>query len=332
VRYVLEGSVRKAGNRVRITAQFVDAVTSHHIWADRYDRELADIFAVQDEITERVVAAIEPHLYATEGSKAKRKPPESLDAWECVVRGLSLMNTRVRTDATAARELLQQAIALDPNYAQAYGLLSYITTLGVHLGWDPLKPTLTFASTAAHKAVLLDDEEPWAHLALGYTLIWSKQAGAAVAELEKALALNPNFAIAHYALALAFCYLGRGKDALILGDKAALLSPRDLLARGNAGVTNNVRCFACFVSGRYRDGIEFGQRAIADNPSSSAGFRPLVANWALAGEIEEARATLQKLKLLQPDISIQWINETVPFANPDALQRYVEGFRLAGLE
>ena len=136
VRYVLEGSLRKAGTYVRITTQLVDAETGYHIWADRYDRELVNIFAVQDEITERVVTAIEPQLYVTEGHRAKRKPPESLDAWECVIRALSLMNTRVKTDIAIASELLNKAIDLDQNYAQAHSLLSYIMTLGVHLGRD----------------------------------------------------------------------------------------------------------------------------------------------------------------------------------------------------
>jgi TolB-like protein/tetratricopeptide (TPR) repeat protein len=332
VRYVLEGSLRKAGTYVRITTQLVDAETGYHIWADRYDRELVNIFAAQDEITERVVTAIEPQLYVTEGHRAKRKPPESLDAWECVIRALSLMNTRVKTDIAIASELLNKAIDLDQNYAQAHSLLSYIMTLGVHLGRDAPEPTLRTATDTARKAALLDDDEPWAHVALGYALVWSKQPGAAVAELQKALALNPNFAIAHYVLALALGYLGRGEEALAHGNEAALLSPRDLLTRGNAGVTNNVRCFACFVAGRYLEGIEFGRQAVSDSPNSPAGVRPLLANYALAGKIEDAKETLQTLKRVQPDISIQWINETLPFASPETLQRYIEAFKLAGLE
>src|SRR5215813_3020611 len=129
VRYALEGSVRKEANRVRVTAQLIDAVTGHHVWAERYDRELAGIFALQDEITERVVAAVEPQLYAAEGMRAKRKQPESLDAWECVVRALSCVNSRSQNDYAMARELLERAIELDPAYAQAHALFAYVMGL-----------------------------------------------------------------------------------------------------------------------------------------------------------------------------------------------------------
>lgn len=332
VRYVLEGSVRKAGTRARITAQLIDAISGHHVWAERYDQELGDIFAVQDQITEQVVAAIEPRLYAAEGVRAKRKPPESLDAWECVVRALSLMNSRAKPDIAAARILLQKATALDPGYAQAYSLLSFVTTLGVHFHWDPRESTLRIASEIAHKALQLDADEPWAHVALGYVLAWSRRAEDAIAAYDRALTLNPNFAIAHWLLALALCYLGRAEEALEHSDKAARLSPRDLLARGNAGVTNNVRAAACFVGGRYRDGIVFARMAIIESPNLIPAYRALIVNCALAGEIGEAMAALQSLKTLVPDISLELIKEMTPFVRSEERQRWLEGFRMAGLK
>ena len=178
----------------------------------------------------------------------------------------------------------------------------------------------------------MDAEEPWAHVALGYVLAWSGRAGDAVGEYEKALTLNPNFAIAHWLLALAFCYLGRSEEALAHGDKAARLSPRDLLARGNAGVSNNVRAAACFIAGRYRDGIDFARKAILESPNLTPAYRTLVVNCALAGEIEDARAALQTLKGLLPHISLKSIKEVMPYVRTEDQQRYVEGFRLAGLE
>lgn len=331
VRYMLEGSVRKAGNRARITAQLLDAVSGRHVWAERYDRDLADIFLVQDEITEQVVAAIEPQLYAAEGVRAKRKSPENFDAWECVVRALALMNSRARPDVEAAHDLLRKAVALDPGYAQPHSLLSFVTTLGVHMGWEPRESTLALATEAARRALFLDPEDAWAHVATGYALAWSGRADDAIVEYEKALALNPTLAIAHWLLALALCYLGRGEEALAHGDQAERLSPRDLLARGNAGVSNNVRAIACFIAGRYRDGIGFARKAIIESPNLTPAYRALVVNCALAGEIDEAKTALRALKGLVPNTTLKWMKEEIPYVRDDDRQRYVEGFRLAGL-
>jgi tetratricopeptide (TPR) repeat protein len=200
------------------------------------------------------------------------------------------------------------------------------------MGWEPREATLRVASAAAQKALHLDADDPWAHVALGCVLAWSQRAGDAIEEYRKALTLNPNFAIAHWLLALALCYLGRSEEALVHGDQAERLSPRDLLARGNTGVSNNVRAMACFVAGRYRDGIGFSRKAISESPNLTPAYRALVVNCALAGEIEDAKTALQALKGLVPDITLKWVNEEIPYVRDDERQRYAEAFRLAGLE
>jgi adenylate cyclase len=332
VRFFLEGSIRRAGNRVRIAAQLIDAISGHHVWAERYDRDIVDIFVVQDEITERVVSAIEPRLYALEGLRAKRKPPDSLDAWECVVRALSLMNTRAKSEVSAARKLLQKSIVLDPSYALAYALLSFVTTLGVHMGWDRRESILAFARDNAHKALQLDPDDPWAHLALGYVLVWSKQVSDGLIEYEKALATNPNFAIAYYLIALANAFLGRSNEALVHADNAARLSPRDLLARGHAGVYNAVRATAYFVAGQYRDSMEFARKALAESPNLVPAHRMLVVSSALVGDIEEAKSALRFLKRLVPEMSLKRIEQMTPMVRDQDRSRYLEGLRLAGLK
>lgn len=332
VRYVLEGSVRKSGSRVRITAQLIDAISGHHVWAERYDRDIADIFALQDEITEKVVAAIEPQLYAAEGIRAKRKPPGSLDAWECVVRALYLLNSRARADVAAARRLLEEAIELDPGYAQAHSLLAFLICISVYHGLLPITDVPTLASDAAHKALLLDVNEPWAHIALGYVLILSKRPADTIVECEKALALNPNFAMGHLLMASASNALGRSAAALEHLDIAERLGPRDLLSQGNVGLFNSLRAGAYFVAGRYREGIDIARKALVESPNLVPAHRYLVLNCALAGDIEGARAALQTLKSLVPDISTRWITETIPYVHDEDLRRIVEAFRLAGLE
>jgi adenylate cyclase len=328
VRYALEGSVRKAANRVRVTAQLIDAVTGHHVWAERYDRELAAIFALQDEITERVVAAVEPQLYAAEGIRAKRKPPESLDAWECVVRALSCVNSRSQNDYAMARELLGRAIELDPAYAQAYALFAYVMGLEVLYGWKPREIALARALEAAQKAVVLDSDDAWAHFALGFVYGMTRRAEEAVVEHEKALALNPNFALAYTYQGSALAYLGRGEEALLKIDASERLSPRGLFQ----GVNNVCRAAAHFSAEQHRDAVSCARKSILDSPGIVTGYRMLVVNCALIGEIDEARAALKIVKRLQPDISLRWIAESVLFTRDRDRQNYIEGFRLAGLE
>ena len=327
VRYVLEGSVRKSGDRLRITAQLIDAMTGNHIWAQRYDREVADVFALQDEITSNVVATIEPQLYAAEDFRAKHKRPESLNAWDCVARALSLIMKMTKHDNAAAQELLKKAIAIDPSYAQAYSLLAFSLSLDNSWGWQPSESVLAPAWDVAQKAVRLDVDDPWAHLALGHLHRQRRELRDAVAEFQNALALNPNFAFAHTHLGLALCFLGRSEEALVELDTAERLSPRDF----QAGLNDIARAVACFIDGRYRDGIAFARKAIRRNPDTVGAHHLVVVNSALAGEVAEARAALQTLRRFEPDLSLETLDMAV-YARDEDRRRYFEAFRLAGLE
>ena len=196
VRYVLEGSVRKSGNRIRVTAQLVEAATGNHVWAERYDRDLADIFAVQDEITERVVAAIEPELYAAEQVRSQSKPPDSLDAWECVIRALSCIGQGTRDENTEAEALCRRAIAIAPGYGRAHSLLAWALLRRTTWSGD-LRTVMPEISAETRTALALDDRDPWAHFAQGNLLYRLRRFGDAARALRRALELNPNFALAH---------------------------------------------------------------------------------------------------------------------------------------
>jgi len=328
VRYVLQGSVRKASGRVRVTVQLVDAVTAHHIWAERYDREFADIFALQDEITERIVAAIEPQLYGAEFSRTKRKPPESLDAWECVMRGLSYVNNRSIHDYATAKHLLKRATEIDPTYAQAHALTAYLTALEVLYGWAPEERALPLAWDAAQKALLLDPDDPWVHLALGYVHQQCRRSQDAVQEYENALFLNPNFALAHTYMAAALSFLGRIDDAFVHIATSERLSPRGLFH----GVNNLMRAVAHFFAGEHREAVVFARKSVLDSPGIVTAYRHLVVNCALVGELDEARAALNILKRLQPEISVAWIEKWLPYRSANDRRKFIEAFRLAGLE
>jgi TolB-like protein/Tfp pilus assembly protein PilF len=327
VSYVLEGSVRKLGERVRITAQLNDVTTGGHIWAERYDRNLADVFAVQDEITEAIVAAVEPQIYAAENFRARRKPPESLDAWELVMRALSHFWRVTQQDNIAAQELLEKAIAIDPNYGQALGLLATSHIFGVHMGWSD-KTMAPVAERAALAAIRADSEDPWAHHALGCTYLFGRRFDDALAEFEAALRLNPNFSLAQCYYCVTLAYSGRWQEAEEAVHRALRFSPRDPLSALYYGAAS----YAQFVGHNYDEAMRLARTSIRLRGDFTGAHRVLVAAAGMAGQAEVAAAAMKELRRAQPDVSLAWIVDRMPLKLAADREHYLEGFRRAGLE
>jgi TolB-like protein/cytochrome c-type biogenesis protein CcmH/NrfG len=327
VRYVVEGSVRKDGDRVRITAQLNDTATGSHLWAERYDRQLADVFAVQDEITERIVAAIEPQLYAAESFRAARKPPGSVDAWDLLMRALSHYWRVTRQDHVVAQALLEKAIALDPNYGKALGLLGTSYMFTAHMGWMEMAAAMPVAERAARAAIRADDEDAWAHNALGHVDLFARRFEDSLAEFETALRLNPNFALAqgYYGLALSYC--GRWQDADEAARRAIRFSPRDPYAPVYFGIA----AYARFLGGDDEEAIRLAQEALRQRSDFVGAHRVLTAAAGMAGHGEMASAALKELRRAQPNVSLAWIAEFMPIKLTPDRERYLEGFRRAGL-
>jgi len=327
VRYVVEGSVRKGGDRVRITAQLNDVATGSHLWAERYDRELADIFAVQDEITENIVATIEPKLYAAESFRAQRKPPDSLDAWDLVMRALSHYWRVTRQDHVVAQALLEKAIAIDLNYGQALGLLATSYMFTAHMGWMDMTAAMPLAERAALAAIRSDSEDPWAHNALGHVYLFARRFEDSLAEFEEALRLNPNFALAQGYYGLSLSYSGRWQDADRAARRALRLSPRDPYS----AVYNGIGAYAQFLGGHYEEAMRLAREALRQRSDFVGAHRVLAAAAGMAGQSEIASAALQELRRAQPNISLAWIADHMPIKQKADRERYLKGFQRAGL-
>jgi TolB-like protein len=327
VGYVVEGSVRKEGDRVRITAQLNDVATGSHIWAERYDRDLADVFAVQDEITQAIIAAIEPQLYAAENFRAQRKAPDSLDAWDLVVRALSHYWRVTRQDNMVAQALLEKAIKLDPDYGQALGLLATCHMFSAHMGWEEMVHAVPVAERAALAAIRADSEDPWAHSALGSVYLFNRRFDDSLAEFELALRLNPNFANArgYYGVTLTYC--GRWQDGDREARHALRLSPRDPFAAIYCGVA----AYAQFIGGNYDEAIRLSREGLRHRSDFVGAHRVLTAAAGLAGLDDIAREALAALRRAQPTISLSWLATRMPIHNDADRDRYLEGFRRAGL-
>ncbi len=325
VRYVLEGSVRKGGNRVRITAQLIDATTGNHLWADRYDGDLADVFALQDEITRKVVAAIEPRLLEAEVARSQSRSPEDLGAWEMVVRANSLFWRMTQSEGEDAIAMLNQAVERYPDYAPAHSMLAFMLLVSSHVNLSG--PQLTRATELAARAAELDDNDPWAHLALGYVAFMSRRTTEAVGELQRALELNPNFAAAYGYLGWALAYDGQSEQAIIHIDEAIHMSPHD---PQNAIFITGV-AIAHYMAGRYAEAVASCRRAFQQRSGLARGTRIYVASLAQVGQLDDARAALAKVKESHPDLSIAWIEQNVPYT-PAPMAKFIEGMRKAGLQ
>jgi TolB-like protein/Flp pilus assembly protein TadD len=329
VRYVLEGSVRKASDHVRITGQLVDTTTGAHVWADRFDGDLTDVFALQDEITNKVVAVIEPKLLAAEGTRSQSRSPEDLGAWGMVVRANSLFWRLTKADSESAIALLNRAVELYPDYAPAQSMLAFMLLASGHfrLSREEFGPQLKRAAMLGARAAELDDSDPWAHLALGFVGFNMRRTDEAVAEFERALDLNPNFAAAHGYLGFALAVDGRSDQAIAHSEQAIRMSPHD----PQNAIFNVGLAAAHYFVGRYSDAVGFARKALQQRPGLTAGNRVYVACLAQAGKIDEARAALAQVKELHPELSIAWIEKYVP-CTPRSMTKYLEGMRKAGLQ
>jgi TolB-like protein/class 3 adenylate cyclase/tetratricopeptide (TPR) repeat protein len=326
VRYVLEGSVRKGGSRVRITAQLIEAASGTHLWAERYDRDLTDIFALQDEITERVAAVIEPQLHAAEYVRSERKPPESLDAWECVVRAIAGIAQGTRAGTDEAEALCRRALEIAPGYGQAHSLLAWALMRRAYLSGQ-LKSTLAEASAEARAALVIDERDSWAHLGQGIVLFWRKNYGEAEAAYHRALEFNPNSALAHAALGQALAAQGKHEAAVASAERALRLSPGDPLVGGQASHTV---VFARFAARQYADSIAAARAMIERYPEYLPAHFVLIAALATANDMVAATEAVTAVIKLKPDFSMAWLRENMPWGG-EIGARLLEGWQRAGV-
>jgi adenylate cyclase len=327
VRYVVEGSVRKAGNRVRITAQLIDATSGNHLWADRFDGSLDDVFDLQDQITEQIVVAVEPEIQARE--RARRKPPERLDAWELVQRGLSHFYRFNKSDRSEAIRLFQEAVALDPEFAAAHAHLADALRPSMTIGNAEFSATVEAAArAAAEKAVSLEPNEPMAHFALGRLHISAGEIEMAIGEMRTAIAINPNFARGHFGLGWAHYFgAGEAEQALPHLDAALRLSPRDPL-RWMSLMLKGVLLNAL---GRHDEAIEYCRQSCQ---LPDAGFLPythLAGALAEAGQKSKAQAAVEKAMQFHPALSIGFLRDQFAEMNETALNNLLDSLRKAGV-
>jgi tetratricopeptide (TPR) repeat protein len=328
VRYVVEGSVRRSGDQVRISAQLNDVASGSHLWAERYDRSIEDVFAVQDEITEAIVAAVEPHLYAAESFRAQHKAPGSLDAWDLVMRALSHFWRVTRQDNTVAQALLEKAIDIDPHYGKALGLLANSRIFGAHMGWAAMGSVIEQATREALAATEADSEDAWSHHALGYSYLFARRFDDAIAEFELALRLNPNFAFSQAFYAVTLCYAGRYSEGDVAITRALRLSPRDPLAATYYGLGAYIQ----FAAGHYDEAIRLARESLRQRADFVGAHRVLTAAAGMAGDRELSAIALQGLRQAQPNISLAWIARELPMKLAEDREHYLDGLRRAGLK
>ena len=329
VRYVLEGSVRKAGIRIRVTAQLVEAGTGNHVWADRYDRDLADIFAVQDEITEAVTIAIAPAIADAELQRAVRKPPDSLDAWAAYQRGLWHLSEANPDDNTIAQKFFRQAIDLDPTFAGGYsGLaLAQLQAAAVYQKLGLLEAQSS-AEALSRRAVALDGADAEARSCLGWALQARGELQGALAEIERALGMSPNLAVAHGQRGATLIFAGRPKEGLAAVQTSIRLDPRDPFS---AIRLLHIAC-GLYFSREYEETIEAAKQLIRSYPDFPMIYRWPAAALGQLGRTAEAKEALDKAVSLAPAAFDMYVRKRVPWFRPEDHAHLVEGLRKAGWE
>jgi adenylate cyclase len=326
VRFVLEGSIRKAGNRVRITAQLIDAGSGGHLWAERFDRDLTDIFATQDEVVEKIVGALAVKLTQGEERRLRQRGTSNVEAYETWLRARESLSRSTREGVAQARAMHLRAIELDPNFAAPHAGLSLAAISDYVSDWaaDPAQ-ALDEAERWARRALELGDQEPVSHLALGNVLVWRRNLEGALAEFRRMIELDPNFAQGHSATGLALMYAGRPAEALEAFAIAKRLDPH------HASIVLHFMAQTHFSLGQYETAAKQLLERIARTPATDSSRMMLASCYGHLGRADDARAAWAELLKVNPDFSLAQRERVLPYKNAADFQRIVEGLAKAGL-
>jgi adenylate cyclase len=329
VRYVVEGSVRKSASRVRITAQVIDATTGHHIWAETYDRELQDIFAVQDEITQMITASMGSQLWRSESERAARKPSRNLETWDYLLRAYWHFNKFNKEGNTKARSLYQKVTELDPDSALGFCGLAATHINDAVLQWtDAPNESVAASVEAAQRAVTIDSEEALSHLFLGIASELTGQAKKAVAALQRAIELDPSLPAAHAELGAVQAMAGRPNQGIAEIEKAIRLSPHDPYMWMFLAVLG----LAHFAAARYEEAVVWSERALQGKADYLPTLWTLASSLAHAGRLDDARSVCREMSRLNFEVSFATIRLAFSFAGREPLERLLDGLRKAGMK
>jgi len=327
VRYVLEGSVRKGGDKIRITAQLIDAITGNHLWAEQYDRDIKDIFAVQDEITKNIITAMQVKLTKGEEVKAASKGTKNLEAYLKYLQANELVN-KINPESNAlAKQLAQEAIALDPDYAWAYYILgrSNMMDVWVKTSKSP-KESIGKAIELAKKAIALDDTNTEAHGLLGFLFSMTRQHDKAVSEAEKGVALNPNSAYAHFIMGKTLFFAGRSEESIPEYKKAIRLNP----------IPPNNHLWSLGLSyaytEQYDEAIKWCEKAVRQEPNDLLARMMTTVVYSLSGQDENARAEVAEVIRIQPKFSLEKFEKKLTYKKEVDKERFLGALRKAGLK
>lgn len=329
VRYVLEGSVRKTGSKVRITGQLIDATAGAHLWAERFEGTLDDLFELQDRMAESVVGAIAPQLERAEIERAKRKPTESLDAYDYYLRATAKLHSGTRESVEAALPLFYKATELDPEFASAYGMAAWCFFWRKANRWMADRPReIAEGTRLARLAVELGRDDAVALTRGGHALgHLTGDLDGGIALLDRAVLLNPNLAPAWFLGGFLRALHGEADAAIEHLTRAVRLSPLDPeMFRMQAGMA-----LAHFFAGRFDAATAWAEKSVGSLPSFLAAVSLLAASHALAGRLDESKQTMQRLRALDPTLRVSDLKDWLPIHRPEHLERFADGLRLAGL-
>jgi adenylate cyclase len=319
VRYILEGSLRKSGSRIRVTAQLIETESGNHVWGERYDRDLADIFAVQDEISEAVAIAIAPAIAGAERQRAMRRPPNSLDAWAAYQRGLWHLEKESVENRAAAETFFQRAVDLDPNFVGSHCGLAVSLAVGAAIyGLGNLSESLDFAERSARRAVALDGADAEARVSLVHILRIRGDGDGAEAEAERALALSPNLASAHTLLGAVLIFSGRQRAGIEIMERSIRLDPRDPRAAGRLLMLT----IGFYFAREYETAVEYARDPIRSYPEYPLTHRWLAAALGQLDRPAEAKSALAAAKAVVPTSFEMYVRNRMPWFRPQRLRPY----------